>query len=150
MHMIRHAIGATLTLAALTLAFLPSGHAEAAGANATWVANEGQAHIKIEPCNANICGTIVWLAEPNDRDTGKAKLDKNNPEAALRSRPILGLHMLTAHAEQEGQWRGTIYNGQNGRTYDVTIRMEGEKLNVQGCVLGGLICSTQSWVRFSQ
>jgi uncharacterized protein (DUF2147 family) len=128
------AIGAAMTLAALTL-----GSAEAADANAVWLVNEGQARIKVEPCSSNLCATIVWLAE--DPDTGKAKLDKKNPDGSLRSRPIVGLRMLEARLEREGQWRGTIYNGQ---TYDVTIRTEGAALKVKGCVLGGLFCSTQT------
>jgi uncharacterized protein (DUF2147 family) len=56
--------------------------------------------------------------------------------------------MLDVKPEREGQWRGSIYNGQNGQTYNVTVRAEGTALKVQGCVLGGIICSTQTWTRF--
>jgi len=137
-------IGAAIALAALTL-----GTAEAADVDAVWLSNDGQARIKVQPCGANLCGTIVWLAQPLDADTGKAKLDKNNPDSSLRSRPVLGLQMLEAKPDRDGQWRGTIYNGQNGKTYPVTVHAEAAALKIQGCAMGGILCRTQTWTRVS-
>ena len=134
--------------AAMVIAFFTSTSVRAADVNGVWIANDGQARIKLEPCGSNLCGTIVWLLEPRDPDTGQPKLDKNNPDNSMRVRPILGMHLLDVKPEREGQWRGSIYNGQNGQTYNVTIRAEAATLKVQGCVLGGLICSTQTWTRF--
>ncbi|HVP84263.1 MAG TPA: DUF2147 domain-containing protein [Rhizomicrobium sp.] len=137
-------IGAIIALAALAF-----GPAEAAGANAVWLSNDGQARIKVEPCGANLCGTIVWLADPLDPSTGKPKLDKNNPDSSLRSRPVLGLQMLEAKPDHDGQWQGTIYNGKNGKTYAVTIHVEDAALKIEGCAMGGVFCRTQTWTRVS-
>src|SRR5659263_111612 len=55
-------------------------------------------------------GKIVWLAEPNKN--GKAKVDKDNPDKALQSRPIIGLQLLKGFSfnEKTGEWdNGTIY-----------------------------------------
>ena len=35
---------------------------------------------------------IAWLGEP--LENGKPKVDKNNPSASLKTRPILGLLLL--------------------------------------------------------
>ncbi|MGY3547435.1 DUF2147 domain-containing protein [Bradyrhizobium sp. USDA 4469] len=134
---------------AMTLATLIAGSARAADANAIWIANEGQARIKVQTCGQNICGSIVWLADPLDPETGKAKLDKYNPNSSLRSQPIVGLRVLDARPEREGQWRGTIYNGQDGKTYNANVRLEGDVLKVEGCVLGSIFCRTQTWTRFN-
>jgi uncharacterized protein (DUF2147 family) len=136
------AIGAVFAVAVLT-----ASNANAAGVDAVWLSNDGKARIKIEPCGANLCGTVVWLAEPLDPATGKPKLDKNNPDNSLRSRPVLGSRMLEAKPESDGKWRGTIYNGQNGRTYDVTIHVEDAALKIEGCAMGGVFCRTQTWTR---
>jgi uncharacterized protein (DUF2147 family) len=112
-----------------------------------WKANDGQATFRIAPCGAGLCGTIAALAEPNDPATGRPKTDVNNPDAAMRVRPVVGLTMLRMTREGENAWRGTIYNGQDGRTYNATMASENMRLKVTGCVLGGLVCRTQIWSR---
>ncbi len=58
-----------------------------------WATVEAKSHVKIEVCGNFLCGTIVWLKEPND-DTGVAKRDRNNKDESLRDRPIIGLTLL--------------------------------------------------------
>ena len=62
--------------------------------------------------------TIVWLKEPNDPDTRKPKTDKNNSDAAKRSRPLLGVQIvLGMKPAGADKWTGQVYNAEDGKTY---------------------------------
>ena len=133
-------------LAAITLA--GAGTAGAGEADGVWVVNDGQARVKVDSCGANLCGVVVWVADPIDPETGKPRLDRHNPKPALRSRPILGLRLFELQPDGASQWRGQIYNSKDGKDYDITLKTEGNALAIQGCILGSILCRTQSWPRF--
>lgn len=85
--------------------------------------------------NGKYFGKIVWLAEPNKN--GKAKVDEDNPEKALQSRPIVGLQLLKgfSYDEKTGEWNnGTIYNPTGGKTYNCFIKSDGNKLKIRGFI----------------
>ncbi len=80
-------------------------------------------------------GKIVWLAEPTKN--GKAKVDEENPEKALQSRPIIGLQLLKgfSYNEKTGEWdNGTIYNPTGGKTYNCFMKFDGNKLKIRGFI----------------
>ena len=79
-------IAVAMALAALTA---PVAGALAAEPTGVWTAAEGKSRVKISKCGANLCGSVVWLREPND-ETGKPKLDIHNADAGARGRPIIG------------------------------------------------------------
>src|SRR5882724_5198126 len=54
----------------------------------TWLTEEGKATVRVAYCGGALCGTIVALKEPNDPQTGKPKIDKNNADGGMRGRPI--------------------------------------------------------------
>lgn len=135
--MIRQSLLAAGLLAA---AALPAA-ADPAG---SW--NTPKARVKISDCGGGLCATIVSLKAPND-ENGKPKVDKNNSEASKRDRPIVGISILSGMKKSGDQWRGQIYNPEDGRTYKAYMTEEGDKLNVQGCALGGLACKSQTWTR---
>ena len=111
----------------------------------TWTTPK--ARVRISDCGAGLCATILSLKEPTD-ESGKAKVDRNNPDAAKQGRTIVGISVLTGMAPAGGQWRGQIYNPEDGRTYKAYMTEEGANtLKIQGCALGGLVCKTQTWKR---
>ena len=71
-----------------------TGTALAADPMGTWLTQGGNSRIRIADCGGALCGTIVWLKEPNDAETGKPKTDKNNSDAAKRSRPLIGVQIV--------------------------------------------------------
>ena len=93
-----------------------------------------------------ICGTITWLWEPTDR-SARPKTDSENPDGRLRNRPLIGVQILSEfHPSTSGGLGGKIYNPENGRTYEATMRPQGsDTLIVEGCVL--FICEKQTWRR---
>lgn len=138
-------------MAALMLA-AGVAHALAAPRDAvmgTWLTEDGTSKIRFENCGGQMCGRIVWLKYPNDLETGKPPVDKNNPDPALRKRPLLGLVIFSDFKpESETEWHAVAYNAQDSNTYDVTLRMKPDgTLELEGCGLMGLICLGQTWTR---
>jgi len=90
-------------------------------------------------------GKITWLKEPN-RD-GKPKMDINNPDKAKRNDPLMGLLILKHFKKtDEGEYEdGTIYDPKNGKTYDCTMKLKNNVLDVHGYVLISLIGRSEKW-----
>ena len=142
---------AALGVGVLCLAASVVALAQAAGVSGVWTTEHGDAKIRIAACGPALCGTIVGLAEPVDRE-GRAKTDVNNPDPARRSRPLVGLIILTGLAPSGeasgGTWRGVIYNADNGKDYEVSVRLIDERrAAIRGCILGGLFCGGETWTR---
>jgi uncharacterized protein (DUF2147 family) len=142
---IRHHLAGIAMLALLGAASGASA-AEPAG---TWLTQGGNSRIRIADCGGALCGTIVWLKEPNDPDTKKPKTDKNNADASKRGRPLMGVQIVLAMKPNgANKWSGSVYNAEDGKTYSGNITMTGDNaLQLQGCALGGLVCKSQTWTR---
>ncbi|MFM7359103.1 MAG: DUF2147 domain-containing protein [Sediminibacterium sp.] len=115
-----------------------------------WKTGEGTAMVRIYKNGDKYQGKIVWLKEPNDPETGKPKVDKNHPDEAVRSRPILGLINVWGFVHKgENVWdEGNIYDPKNGNTYSCTIKMDNPNaLEVRGYIGVSLIGRTDVWTR---
>ena len=53
--------------------------------------------------------------------------------------------MCGAKKTGANKWSGTILNVDDNKKYTGSATLKGKTLAVSGCVLGGLICSTQNW-----
>jgi uncharacterized protein (DUF2147 family) len=139
----RHLLAAALLIATGT------GTALAADPIGTWLTQGGNSRIRIADCGGALCGTIVWLKEPNDPETGKPKTDKNNSDAARRSRPLIGVQIvLGMKPAGADKWSGQVYNAEDGKTYSGNLTYSGgDALQLQGCALGGLVCKGQAWTK---
>jgi uncharacterized protein (DUF2147 family) len=114
-----------------------------------WLTQGGNSRIRVADCGGALCGTIVWLKEPNDPDTGKPKTDKNNSDASKRSRPLIGVQIvLGMKPAGADKWSGQVYNAEDGKTYSGNLTFSGgTSLQLQGCALGGLVCKGQTWTK---
>ncbi len=127
-----------LVLAAALLASL-STTASAQDANGTWLTASGETRVRIAPCGGSICGTIVWVKNP-------AK-DEQNPNAALKSRNVVGINMIQMKPAGDKKWSGTLYNYTDGKTYSGSMTMNSaNSLSLSGCV-AGIFCRSQTWTR---
>ncbi len=136
---------------AISLAAVFVSKAASADVIGIWETVEGKSHVEITSCEGDkFCGKIIWLKEPND-EKGKPKVDINNQDEKLRSRPIIGINLLSG-LEKTGdqEWDdGSIYNPEDGNTYSSEMRLkEPDVLEVEGCVL--FICKKQIWNRVKQ
>lgn len=132
-------------IAAALLAFAATPAFAADPAEGVWLTQSGTGKVKVGPCANSperLCGAISWLKDPAD---AKAT-DANNPDAKLKTRPILGLQMLWGFKSAgPGKWTGgKIYDPQTGKTYDSKISVNANgTLKVEGCV--AVICQAQTW-----
>ena len=129
---------------AYTGLILVTGTCSALAADPTgdWRVADGVANIRVAQCNGNMWGVVSWEKTPGGRD-------KNNPDAALQSRPTLGMPILLAMKKKPGTdaWEGQVYNAKDGQTYASTIKPTGpDQLEIQGCVLG-FLCGGETWTR---
>jgi len=115
------------------------------GANGIWKLNSGKVTVRIAPCGPSLCGAIVGLSKPLNKQ-GQPKVDRKNPNKSLRDRPLIGLTILAnMKPAGENKWQGTIYNADDGRTYSSYMNLSGRNMKVKGCV--GPFCKTMVFVR---
>ncbi|MFN4007003.1 MAG: DUF2147 domain-containing protein [Chitinophagaceae bacterium] len=115
-----------------------------------WRSGDGKAVIEIYKNGDMYDGKIVWLAEPNDPQTGKPKVDSKNEEESLRSRPILGLVNLRGFKfVKKNKWEeGKIYDPKSGNDYSCEIKMtDANTLEVRGYVGISMFGRTDVWKR---
>lgn len=137
-----------LAAAAATLTATPAFSA-AEDVFGYWLTENQKAIVQVEPCGAQACGKIVWLAEPNDPATGAPKVDANNEDAAMQARPICGMPMIGNFAQDGDRWDdGFIYDPQSGDTYTSKMHVnDAGKLYVRGYVGISLFGKSQEWTR---
>lgn len=114
---------------ATTVALLAATGAAVAGPQGTWLTESGETKVRISSCGEGLCGNIVWLKSPS-------------PNAKV------GTRLLTMSRQGDNTWNGKLYNYKDGKTYSGKLSMRSENaLTLSGCVLGGLICRSQTWSR---
>lgn len=116
-----------------------------------WKLEDGSAIVEIYQ-NGNVFnGRIVWLKIPNGPD-GKPALDMNNPDKKLRSRKLMGMNMLHNLKASNGEYNGgSIYDPNNGKTYNCSMKVEGKTLKVRGSLdKKGIFGRTMDWFRVEE
>jgi uncharacterized protein (DUF2147 family) len=121
------------------------GQSGASAIAGNWRTDDNRAIITVAPCaagSATMCGRISRFLVPEP--TGGAR-DGNNPNRALRSRPLIGVQILSGLTWRDGAWQGRGYSPEEGRNFNATVRTEGGRLNLRGCV--AVFCRTVEWTR---
>ena len=113
-----------------------------------WKLSDGSAIVEVYQNGGVYNGKIVWLKNPTQAD-GTPTVDKNNPNEQLRSRQLIGLNMLSNLKAGDGEYSGgTIYDPGNGKTYNCSMKVEGDVLKVRGSLdKRGLLGRTMDWFR---
>ncbi|MBT1074704.1 DUF2147 domain-containing protein [Geobacter grbiciae] len=107
-----------------------------------WKTEGGDPQLELFRCGEKICGKIVWLMVPNyidskDGPVGKTKVDRKNPDPALRNRPILGLQVMKGlTAKGDKRWEnGTCYDPETGKSYKCKMRLASpDRLELRGYI----------------
>jgi uncharacterized protein (DUF2147 family) len=115
-----------------------------------WKTDGGDSQLELFKCGDKICGKIVWLKVPkyidrNDGPVGKTKVDRKNPNPALRNRPILGLQVMSGFTAQgDNRWgKGTSYNPESGKSYKSKLLLASpQRLELRGYIGISLIGRT--------
>lgn len=113
-----------------------------------WKLEDGSAIVEVYQEGDVFNGKIVWLKNPIEAD-GSPAVDSNNPDAKLRSRQLIGLNMLSGLKQKGGEYSGgSIYDPGNGKTYNCSMKVEGDTLKVRGSLdKRGLLGRTMDWFR---
>lgn len=124
-------------LTALAGLALSAGAAIAEPVLGTWKteADDGAyAHIGMKRCGEMVCGTI-------DR-TFNASGEYDSPNKGK----VLVINMVP---QGGGKYEGKVWRPSNDKIYLGKMNLNGDTLELKGCVAGGLLCSSQTWSRLN-
>ncbi len=77
-----------------------------------WFTEDRKGIIRIQPCGAMLCGTIVGLLE----------WPAKGPPLDYRGRSQCGFQLLAGLRQgEDGRWHGTVTNPRDGKTYDAEV-----------------------------
>ena len=146
-----------ILLTTITVLFLPLFlYAQSDRILGFWITGEGDSQVEIyKDSNGKYQGKIVWLDEPNEN--GKPKIDDDNPDPKLATRPVMGLPLLRnfKYSSKKKRWtEGRIYDPKNGKTYDCYAWFEDgnyNKLYLKGYVMGiRVLGRSTTWTKSSK
>lgn len=113
-----------------------------------WVPAKGTSQVRIfKATNGKYYGKVEWLKEDKD------KLDVNNPDESQRDKKIWGLMILKdfSYNASKNRWEGgTVYDPDNGKTYDCYMWFESDDniMTLKGYVLGmKFVGRAEDWKR---
>jgi uncharacterized protein (DUF2147 family) len=109
-----------------------------------WLSQDKEAMIEIYENQGKYFGKFVWLKKATDAK-GQPITDSENPNAALRKQPLIGMIMLSNMYFADKKWKGgTIYNPDSGKSYKCEMwQKTPQTLNVRGYL--GLFYGTETW-----
>ena len=129
----------TILALGLVMLALPAS-AQPADPSGTYLSETGETRVRIARCGGAYCGTIISVQ-------GDAK-DVNNPDPKLKGRSLVGIQMISNIQPAAEGFTGQLYNYKDGKTYNGKMNFAGGKaMQLSGCVLGGLICRSQTWAK---
>jgi uncharacterized protein (DUF2147 family) len=112
-----------------------------------WYNTEKTAQVEILKKGSEFIGKIVWLKDPNPN--GKPAIDHENSDPKLKTRPLLGLPLLTGLRYSSGNWKGgEIYDPQSGKTYSCELKLKSSDiLEVKGYLGFSFVGRTVEWTK---
>ena len=151
-----------LPIAALGLALLAAAPVAAVEADAivgTWRTEDRHGNrdsiVEIARSGERYAGSVVWVKyevyPENDPKgwAGRPLVDRENPDPALRERPILGLRTLRGLRFEAGEWvDGEVYAPREGETYRAKAWLEDpDTLKIRGYLGTPFLGRTVTWRR---
>ncbi len=100
-----------------------------ASPNGVWLRPKSGAHVQVFNCGGGLGMKIIKAAAGRGNTKGKTIMCGAKPDGA-------------------NKWRGSLLSTEDGNTYTGILTLTGSKsLKLEGCVLGGIICQSESWSR---
>ena len=125
----------TVILGSLALAATP---ASAQAIEGQWTNYKKNVVVQVERCGAAYCGRVVEASEK-----AKAKARKGGTPNLVGTQILTGLKPIG-----NGKFRGRAFVPKRNIHATATVRQLGANvMQVQGCVLGGLLCDNEKWTR---
>ena len=112
------------------LAFAIPNIAAARDLDGSWQRSTGTSRLNFESCGNALCGHIAWI-KPGFKSPGH-----------------VGQQIFfDLHPDARGNWIGKAFNPEDGKTYAGKVAVQGDTLVTKGCILGGLICKSETWTK---
>ena len=99
--------------------------------------------------------TIVSVLDPlykenEDGPVGTTRADPKNPDPSLRTRPLVGIDLLSDYQFKDGKCQGSLYDPESGKTYKSQMTVDGKgKLQMRGYIGTPMFGRTQVWTPLS-
>ncbi|MBU1174893.1 MAG: DUF2147 domain-containing protein [Alphaproteobacteria bacterium] len=121
-----------------------------------WTTEE-QAEITVAYCPQGLCGYLSRIVIPEEYADSQDKIDAigienitdvKNKDPALRTRPLLGMPLLTLGRQLSATaFEGEIYNPEDGNTYYGKLQLvDLQRIKLTGCALI-VLCQDIEWYR---
>lgn len=118
-----------------------------------WITASGNLEVEIAPCGSALCGTVTRVLGNRSMAPGGGEMQPVDARPALGMRLLEGLQPVPGEAGQPpAEWRGTIYNRENGKTYRCVMTLStaqnaAGQLLLRAYVGLPLFGQTQTWQR---
>ena len=115
------------SLAAALLVFTAGSALAEQNPRGTWMRDDGNARVKIEPCGGDLCATNVWI---KDTSGGEEVGDR----LVMSVKPV-----------DDNTLDGSAYDAKRDMNFKIKIDVSDNSLTTRGCVVGGLLCKSMGW-----
>ena len=111
-----------------------------------WLNEEKDGKIEIYKTGNSYFGKVIWGNNIFEEDGKTSKKDLKNPDEKLQQRSLLNMVILSDFLYTEGIWdNGKIYDSKSGKTYNCTMKLKDNKLEIRGYVGISLLGHTTYW-----
>lgn len=118
-----------LTITMMILLFPVS--AQATDISGNWARGDGKARVRIVECGKDICATNTWIKPGTAKEKTGDRL------------------VMSINQTADGEYSGTAFDPQRNLTYKISVKVDGDKMTTNGCVLAGLLCRNVGWSRIN-
>jgi uncharacterized protein (DUF2147 family) len=118
-----------LTITMMILLFPVS--AQATDISGNWARGDGKARVRIAECGKDICATNTWIKPGTAKEKTGDRL------------------VMSINQTADGEYSGTAFDPQRNLTYKISVKVDGDKMTTNGCVLAGLLCRNVGWSRIN-
>ena len=126
------------TFAFLASLFLAAAPASAQALEGQWTNYKKNVVVQVERCGTAYCGRVVQASAK-----AKEKARKGGTPNLIGTQILTGLTPVG-----EGKFRGKAFVPKRNIHATATVRqVSDDVMQVQGCVLGGLLCDSERWTR---
>lgn len=92
--------------------------------------------VRVGPCGETFCGTVIRAG------------DSATAAAARHGTRLVGTQLLSGLRARGGKWRGKIFVPDHGIHASANLSMVGaDRMRIEGCAMGGMVCRAQLWAR---
>lgn len=111
-----------------------------------WLNEDKDGKIEIYKTGNSYFGKIIWGNSIFEDDGQTLTKDVKNPDEKLKQRNILNMVVLSDFIYAEDVWdNGKIYDPKSGKTYNCTMKLKDNKLEIRGYVGISLLGHSTYW-----